>query len=144
LLRNPLGAKTVNTTGDHQIVAAGTELGDAREPTYEDGSPVDPPPEPNPTKADSAESSTHTRSLVQGLPPPYPIDGAELARRLLGDQNRVREYNREDYVFVQHKVRETLRRLGCPKHGSAPRSNWVVDEEMANRVADELQLPRPH
>jgi hypothetical protein len=70
----------------------------------------------------------------------YPINAAELARLLLHDQSRVREYNREDYKFVQYEVRETLRKLNCPKESSAERSDWVVDEEMARRVADELGL----
>lgn len=68
----------------------------------------------------------------------YPINAAELARLLLHDQRRVREYNREDYVFVQHEVRDTLRGLGCPKTSSSLRANWVVDEAMAQRVAREL------
>jgi hypothetical protein len=68
----------------------------------------------------------------------YPINAAELARLLLHDQSRVREYKREDYVFVQHEGRETLRRVGCPKTSSSLRANWVVDEAMAERVAQEL------
>lgn len=68
----------------------------------------------------------------------YPINGAELARLLLHDQSRVREYNREDHRFVQHEVRAKLRELGCPKQSSSLRSDWVVDEEMAKRVAAAL------
>lgn len=68
----------------------------------------------------------------------YPINGAELARLLLRDESRVREYNREDYKFVQYGVRAKLREFGCPKQSSALRSDWVVDEEMATRVGDAL------
>jgi hypothetical protein len=71
----------------------------------------------------------------------YPINGSELARLLLGDQARGREYNRDDYIFVQNRVRATLRKLGCPKQSSALRSDWVVDKQMAKRVAEELGLP---
>jgi hypothetical protein len=49
-----------------------------------------------------------------------------------------RSYDREHYRFIQHQVRATLRQFGCPKQSSALRSDWLVDEEMARRVADTL------
>jgi hypothetical protein len=70
----------------------------------------------------------------------YPIDGSELARRLLHDSRRVREYTTEDHKFVQHVVRAKLREFGCPKTSSSPRANWIVDEVMAKRVADALDM----
>jgi hypothetical protein len=40
---------------EQQTNPIGTELDDGAEPAYEDGSLVEPPPEPNPTRPDSAE-----------------------------------------------------------------------------------------
>jgi hypothetical protein len=76
-------------------------------------------------------------TMTHSRPRSWPIDGSELARRLLGDSRRVREYSRQDYVFVQDKVRATLTRLGCPRAGGE-RSRFIVDEKMAARVAREL------
>ena len=73
----------------------------------------------------------------------YPINGAELARLLLHDQSRARQYSREDYNFVQHEVRATLKAYGCPKQSASLRSDWVVDEEMAKRVAAALGRTLP-
>ena len=39
---------------DEQTGEVGTDLDDGAEPSYEDGSPVESPPEPHPTQADSA------------------------------------------------------------------------------------------
>src|SRR5207247_4535551 len=39
----------------------------------------------------------------------------DMSKSLLRDQRRVREYDRDDYRFVQCEVRETLRKVGCPK-----------------------------
>jgi hypothetical protein len=67
----------------------------------------------------------------------YPINAAELSRRLL---------ERElipggDYPFVQGQVRSTLQRLGCPRAHGGWRPEYVVDEDMARRVAEELRRP---
>ena len=70
----------------------------------------------------------------------YPINGSELARLLLHDQSRVREYTREDYKFVQDDVRAKLKAFDCPKTSSSDRANWAVDEDMANRVAEALGM----
>jgi hypothetical protein len=44
--------------GDEQRSnAVGTRLDDGAEPVYEDGSPVEVPPEPNPTQPDTALDS---------------------------------------------------------------------------------------
>jgi hypothetical protein len=67
----------------------------------------------------------------------YPIDGCELARRLLGRPLR----GQEDYPFVQGEVRAALLTLGCPKTSDLQQGRWVVDEEMAKRVARELNRP---
>jgi hypothetical protein len=40
---------------EQQTNTVGTELDDGAEPAYEDGSPVEPAPEPNPTRPDSDE-----------------------------------------------------------------------------------------
>ncbi len=72
----------------------------------------------------------------------YPINGAELARRLLtADETRAAMFTRDEYKLVQYRVRNKLRQLGCPKQTASPRSDWVVDEDMAARVADELGFP---
>jgi hypothetical protein len=38
---------------DQEANGVGTDLDDGAEPTYEDGSPVESPPEPHPAKPDS-------------------------------------------------------------------------------------------
>ena len=44
--------------GDKQETnRVGTNLDDGAEPSYEDGSPIEPPPEPHPTQPDSALDS---------------------------------------------------------------------------------------
>lgn len=53
----------------------------------------------------------------------------------------MREYSREDYVFVQHKVRAKLKEFGCARAGSSKRARWVVDEDMAKRVSEALGMP---
>jgi len=69
----------------------------------------------------------------------YPIDASELARRLLRDTRRVRGYNREDYKFVQGVVRPKLDELRCPRKGGS-RGKFIVDEAMARRVAEALDM----
>jgi hypothetical protein len=72
----------------------------------------------------------------------YPINGAELARRLLtADETRDVMVTPDEYKLVQYRVRNMLRQFGCPKQTASPRSDWVVDEDMAARVADELGFP---
>jgi hypothetical protein len=67
--------------------------------------------------------------------PDYPLNGShELARRLLGRELRFPE----DGVFIQGQVRPLLRKFRCPKTGSSRQARWLVDEEMAKRVADAL------
>lgn len=63
----------------------------------------------------------------------YPINAAELSRRLLG-----RELIQEDYAFVQGQVRALLQQFGCPRESGAYRPRYRVDEEMAARVAEAL------
>lgn len=69
----------------------------------------------------------------------YPINGSELARLLLHDQRRVREYSREDYKFVQNRVRLKLTEFQCPRKAGY-RGNFIVDEAMARRVAEALSM----
>ena len=76
--------------------------------------------------------------IRSALVPHYPINGSELARLLLNDDSRVREYTRADYKFVQDGVRAKLREFGCPKRGHDVRSDWVIDEQMARRVGEAL------
>jgi len=66
----------------------------------------------------------------------YPINSAELSRRLLG-----RELTPDDYPFVQKRVRATLQRLGCPRMGGSHRPPYLVDEQMARQVAEKLGMP---
>ena len=63
----------------------------------------------------------------------YPINGAELSRRLLG-----REVTPDDYAFVQGEVRAALQRFGCPRESGSFRPPYRVDEAMARRVAAAL------
>jgi hypothetical protein len=67
----------------------------------------------------------------------YPINAAELSRRLLGREL----IPGEDYAFVQGQVRAHLQRLGCPRAGGTYRPRYLVDERMARRVAEELGRP---
>jgi len=69
----------------------------------------------------------------------YPINAAELSRRLLTARSTGDVVvPLEEYKLVQYRVRNILRDLGCPKRTASPRSDWMVDEEMAARVADAL------
>lgn len=67
----------------------------------------------------------------------YPIDGSELARRLLGREL----IPGGDYPFVQGKVRALLKKFDCTRESGSYRSPYRVDEEMAKRVASELGRP---
>ena len=69
----------------------------------------------------------------------WPINAAELSRRLLSASAPGEAVvTLEEYKLVQYRVRNTLRELGCPKRTESPRSDWMVDEAMAARVADAL------
>ncbi len=68
------------------------------------------------------------------MKPNYPMNGCDLARHILGRELR----GSEDYAFVQGEVRALLRQFSCPKTSDSPRANWIVDEAMAARVADEV------
>lgn len=67
----------------------------------------------------------------------YPINAAELSRRLLGRDL----IPGEDYAFVQGQVRALLQQFGCPRESGAYRPPYRVDEEMAARVAEALGRP---
>lgn len=69
----------------------------------------------------------------------YPINAAELSRRLL----RRELVPGDDYAFVQGEVRATLQRFGCPRSGGSYRPRYEVDEAMARRVAEALGRPLP-
>jgi hypothetical protein len=60
----------------------------------------------------------------------YPINSSELTRRM-GYRDDTDEFSH----MLQQGVRPALRRLHCPKAGPAVRSPWVIDREMAERVA---------
>jgi hypothetical protein len=45
---------------EQQRDAVGTSLDDGADPSYEDGSPLEGPPEPNPTQPDSARETGGT------------------------------------------------------------------------------------
>jgi hypothetical protein len=64
----------------------------------------------------------------------YPINGAELSRRLLGREL----VPGDDYAFVQGQVRAALQRFGCPRESGSFRPRYQVDEAMAKRVAAAL------
>jgi hypothetical protein len=64
----------------------------------------------------------------------YPINGAELSRRLLGREL----IPGGDYDFVQGQVRALLQKFGCPRESGGYRPPYIVDEKMARRVADVL------
>lgn len=71
----------------------------------------------------------------------YPINSADLCRRLLGrDLVPPGDGHNGDRAFVDD-VRRLLRTFGCPRAGGEHRPRYVVDEEMAKRVA--LTLGRP-
>jgi hypothetical protein len=63
----------------------------------------------------------------------YPIDSMELARRVVG----YREGTPAFVHLVQRCIRPALRRFNCPKTGPAVRSHYIIDREMAERVAAE-------
>jgi hypothetical protein len=64
----------------------------------------------------------------------YPINSSELARRLLGREL----IPGTDHAFVQGQVRALLQRFGCPRESGSWRPQYIVDEQMARRVAAEL------
>lgn len=64
----------------------------------------------------------------------FPINAAELARRLLHREL----IPGDDHAFVQGEVRGTLQRLGRPREAVSFRPRYVVDEAMAQRVAEAL------
>ena len=64
----------------------------------------------------------------------YPINAAELSRRLLGREL----VPGDDYAFVQGQVRAALQKLKCPRESGTYRPPYRVDEEMAKRVAKAL------
>ena len=66
----------------------------------------------------------------------YPINSSDLARRLLGRQL----VQGADYPFV-HRVRLLLQEFDCPRGDSPARPSYLVDEEMARRVAEALDHP---
>jgi hypothetical protein len=65
----------------------------------------------------------------------YPINAAELSRRLLGREL----IPGDDYAFVQGQVRNALQRFGCPRETGSYRPPYRVDEAMAQRVAVALE-----
>jgi hypothetical protein len=67
----------------------------------------------------------------------YPLNGShELGRRLLG-----RELRWPDDGPLIRSVRRLLKLYDCPKTGSTRQARWLIDEEMAKRVARELGRP---
>jgi hypothetical protein len=64
----------------------------------------------------------------------YPINAAELSRRLLGREL----IPGDDYAFVQGEVRAALQRFGCPRESGSFRPRYRIDEPMARRVAEAL------
>ena len=46
----------------------------------------------------------------------------------------------DDYPFVQGRVRALLQRFDCPRESGVHRPPYRVDEEMAMRVANALEL----
>lgn len=75
---------------------------------------------------------------IPNMKPAYPIDGAKLARQILGREL----HGWSDYPFVQGEVRALLRQFNCPKTSDSPRANWIVDEKMAQRVQAEINRRR--
>lgn len=65
----------------------------------------------------------------------YPINSAELSRRLLG-----REHVPDDY-FVRGQVRRLLQKFGCPRESGGYRPPYLVDEDMARRVRGRARAP---
>jgi hypothetical protein len=61
------------------------------------------------------------------------MNSADLARRLGYPDHDYYEFHRDVEL-----VRKALRALGCPKDGSSQQARWIVDEEMARRVAARL------
>jgi hypothetical protein len=79
-------------------------------------------------------------TAVRPDPSDYPIDAAELARRLLGRELVPQGDARgSDRRFVD-SVRALLRQYGCPREAGSHRPPYVVDEAMARRVADKLGM----
>jgi hypothetical protein len=69
----------------------------------------------------------------------YPMDAADLSRRLLGRELiPPGDGHRGDYDFVQGEVRRLLTEFGCPRASGSYRPRYLVDEEVARRVAREL------
>lgn len=64
----------------------------------------------------------------------YPINAAELSRRLLGREL----IPGDDYAFVQGEVRAALQRFGCARESGSFRPRYRIDEAMAQRVAEAL------
>jgi hypothetical protein len=64
----------------------------------------------------------------------YPINAADLSRRLLGREL----IPGGDYPFVQGQVRALLQKLDCPRESGGYRPPYRVDKEMATRVAKAL------
>ena len=71
--------------------------------------------------------------------PDYPVNAAELSRRLLGGDL----IPGGDYAFVQGEVRALLQRFGCPRESGRYRPPYLVDKQMALRAAEELRRPLP-
>jgi hypothetical protein len=78
-----------------------------------------------PSKNDAARRGTDM--------PAYPINSAELSRRLLG-----RELIPDDDRPFVDEVRAELQRFGCPRESGSYRPAYRVDEAMARRVAAAL------
>ena len=73
----------------------------------------------------------------------YPINGSELARLIARDESIGREYSREDYIFVQLRVRAKLAEFDCSRGTGTYRPRYLVNDVMARRVADALDRPLP-
>ena len=69
----------------------------------------------------------------------YPINSSELCRRLLGRELHKAGSGQTDRPLV-NEVRRLLGEFNCPRAISNGRPNYVVDHEMAERVAQELGL----
>jgi hypothetical protein len=61
------------------------------------------------------------------------MNSADLARRMGFSDADYHEFHRD-----VESVRKALRALGCPKDGSSQQARWIVDDEMAHRVAARL------
>lgn len=76
---------------------------------------------------------------VSGFAEGYPIDGSELARRLLNDPRRVQRDQDREFVDA---VRAQLAAFGCPRSSSSERARYLVDEEMEARVREAMEEVR--